>query len=201
MDEDLELLRAWRAGDDDAGSELFRRHFDALYRFFVNKVPDAAEDLMQNTLMACVRYGSAVERASSFRAYLLTMARHELYRHLRQQPPRDDLGVSSIAALSPSPITVVGLVERERRLLGALRSLPVDAQVILELHYWEECSTAELGEVLEVPHGTAKTRLRRAKRLLTTALHRAEEPTASDDLDRWVRSMRAKVGGETDAEP
>jgi RNA polymerase sigma-70 factor (ECF subfamily) len=192
---DLELLAAWRADDSAAGSELFRRYFDPLYRFFVNKVPDEAEDLMQNTWMACVRYGDSLERASSFRAYLFTMARNELYRHLRVSKPTDkaEFGVSSIVDLAPTPVTIVGSAETERQLLGALRALPVDAQVILELHYWEELTTQELGEILEIPQGTAKSRLRRAKQLLESALQRGPDPTDTDAIDRWVRSMRAKL--------
>jgi RNA polymerase sigma factor (sigma-70 family) len=194
---DLELLAAWRADDAAAGSELFRRYFDPLYRFFVNKVAGDAEDLMQNTWMACVRYGDHLERASSFRAYLFTVARNELYRHLRARRPSADVdfGASSIADLSPSPMTVLGSAERERRLLGALRSLPVESQITLELHYWEDLSTAELAEILEVPQGTAKTRLRRAKQLLDQALRRGRQPTDTDAIDRWVRSMREKVSG------
>lgn len=197
---DLELLAAWRSEDAAAGSELFRRYFDPLYRFFVNKVGAEAEDLMQNTWMACVRYGGSLERASSFRAYLFTMARHELYRHLRARRPdaEVDFGASSIVDLSPSPMTVLGSAERERRLLGALRSLPVESQVILELHYWEDLPSSELAEILEVPHGTAKTRLRRAKQLLDQALHRDRPPAEGDALEAWVRSMREKVAGLAD---
>lgn len=196
MRSDLELLASWRDGDQASGSELFRRYFDPLYRFFVNKVAVEAEDLMQNTWMACVRYGDSLERASSFRAYLFTVARNELYRHLRARRPDTevDFGASSIIDLSPSPVTVLGSAERERRLLGALRSLPVESQVILELHYWEDLTTAELAEILELPHGTAKSRLRRAKQLLDQALHRGRKATDTDAMDRWVRSMREKVG-------
>ena len=201
MSTDLELFRGWRGGDAPSGSELYRRHFNALYRFFVNKVPDCAEDLMQNTLLACIRYGDSVQKASSFRAYLFTIARNELYHHIGVSKPRADLGVSSLADVNPSPTTFVGLIERERSLLGALRSLPVDAQLILELQYWEELSTAELAEVLDAPIGTAKTRLRRAKQLLAAALKRGTDPTESDAIERWVKSMRTKVAGLADEEP
>mgnify|MGYP001366031676 CR=1 FL=1 len=203
MKTDLELLAAWRDDDASAGGELFRRYFDPLFRFFVNKVPDDAEDLIQNTLMACVRYGDKVGQASSFRAYLFTMARNELYRFLRSKKPHGeiDFGVSSLVDLAPSPSTVLGSAERERQLLGALRSLPVDAQLILELHYWEDLSTAELAEILEMPQGTAKSRIRRAKQLLQTALRRGTDPTETDALERWVRSMRDKVATARELSP
>ena len=195
MRSDGELLAAWRADDQAAGSELFRRYFDPLYRFFVNKIADEAEDLIQNTWIACVRYGDSLERASSFRAYLFTVARNELYRHIRRARPcvDVDLGASSMVDLSPSPTTILGTAERDRQLLGALRSLPVEAQVILELHYWEDLSTAELAEILDLPQGTAKSRLRRARQLLDVALLRGDAAEDHDALDRWIRSVRGKI--------
>lgn len=195
MASDLELLARWGAGDQSAGSELFKRHFDSLYRFFANKLSAEAEDLVQSTWMACVRYSAKVEKAASFRAYLFAIARNELYRALRDRAPLGavDFGTSSIVDLSPSPVTVAAAAARDRDLLGALRALPVEAQVVLELHYWEDLSATELAQVLDVPAGTAKSRLRRAKQLLVVALRRGKTATDDDGLEQWVRSMRAKV--------
>ena len=39
---DFELLEGWRGGDEAAGRELFARYFDSVYRFFRNKVDEAA---------------------------------------------------------------------------------------------------------------------------------------------------------------
>jgi len=193
---DLELLEAWRNGDKKAGSELFSRHFDSLYRFFASKVADDAEDLIQGTWMACVRYGDTVSKAASFRAYLFTVARNQLYRMLRNRQASGaavDFTVSAIVDLAPSPATVAVAAQRDRDLLGALRSLPLESQLVLELHYWEDLSATELAEVLDMPVGTVKSRIRRAKQLLATALQRGKEATEDDALDDWVRSMRAKI--------
>ena len=46
MSDDTELLAAWRAGDQAAGSELFDRHFESLRRFFASKVGTGIEDLV-----------------------------------------------------------------------------------------------------------------------------------------------------------
>lgn len=194
MSSDVELLEGWRAGDNASGSELFRRYFDSLYRFFVTKLPDEAEDLIQSTWMACVRYGEQVAAATSFRAYLFTMARNELCRVLRERKPSDrvDFGVTSLQDLSPSPRTAAAAGEEERALLGALRTLPLDLQLLLELHYWEELSTAELAGVLEIPQGTVKTRIRRARELLESALASGHRALSGDELDEWVRSMRRR---------
>lgn len=195
MRDDCELLASWSRDDKAAGSELFRRYFDPLYRFFVHKLPEETEDLIQSTWMACIRYGAQVSRASSFRAYLFTVARNELYRRLRERPIAKgvDFGVSSIIDVSPSPVTLAVASEQDRALVGALRTLPLESQIILELHYWEGMSTSEIAVVLEAPHGTIKSRIRRARELLEVALEAAPTVLRGDALTAWVRSMRQRA--------
>ncbi|MCA9711067.1 MAG: sigma-70 family RNA polymerase sigma factor, partial [Myxococcales bacterium] len=50
-------------------------------------------------------------------------------------------------------------------------------QVVLELHYWEQCSVAEIASALEIPQGTVKSRLRRGREALREVL--ASMPAAS----------------------
>jgi RNA polymerase sigma factor (sigma-70 family) len=199
--DDLELLSAWRDGDRHAGNELLARHFDSLHRFFASKVADEVEDLIQNTLLATIKYIDAVARATSFKAYLFTIASHQLYAHLRGKL-RDgellDFTVKSAVELGLTPSEVVAQREREQQLSLALRRLPLELQIVLELGYWEELSAREIAAVLDVPIGTAKSKIRRAKQLLAVELDaiggRRVDSTANDDaLDAWVRQVRASI--------
>src|SRR5262245_6495955 len=140
MRSDEELLEMWRDGDATAGSELFARHFDLLCRFFVNKVGADAEDLIQQSFLACVRNREAFRRASTFRSYILQIAKSKLYDFLRSKARGQidpDFSVSSVQALSTSPSSAVARSEEQALLLRALRELPVELQTVLELHYWE----------------------------------------------------------------
>lgn len=197
MQDDFELLEAWRSGDSNAGSELLRRYFDNLYRFFSSKVDDEVEDLIQVTLLACVRYQKSLEGVESFRAYLFTVARNELYRHLRRRAKRDvvDFGDTSVIALGISPTSVVARRQQQQRLVAGLRALPVELQMLLELHYWEGLSTSELAAIVEAPQGTVKSRLRRARTLLAEALQSVEGAvadalTSRDVLGSWAEAIR-----------
>lgn len=197
MQDDFELLEAWRAGNSNAGSELLRRYFDSLYRFFSSKIDDEVEDLIQLTLLACVRYQKSLEGVESFRGYLFTVARNELYRHLRRRAKRDvvDFGDTSVIALGISPTSVVARRQQQQRLVAGLRTLPVELQMLLELHYWEGLSTSELAVVVEAPQGTVKSRLRRARTLLAEALQSAEGAidealTSRDVLGSWAEAIR-----------
>lgn len=203
MRTDAELLEAWRAGDKAAGRELFERHISLVSRFFRNKVGDEREDLIQRTFLACVEARDRVRDGTSFRSYLLRVARNKLYDHIgrRQGTPHrpDPLGVS-LADLGPSPSRLLVEDERDQLLLHALRSLPLDLQTLLELHYWEGMGTSELAEVLEIPQGTVKTRMWRARNLLRDHMTRlAAAQTIPDssvhDLDAWARRLRMPRNG------
>ena len=137
MDTDFQLLEAWRAGDRAAGTELFNRHFNGLYRFFRNKVGDDADDLVQQTFLAVVKARDRFRGDSSFRTYLFTAARSKLYNHFSRKRPdqRDRLGVTSVIDLGVSMHRMMVKSEEQRLLLEGLRALPLDLQVALELHY------------------------------------------------------------------
>ena len=185
MTGDAALLEAWRAGDAAAGQELFARHSASVMRFFRNKLDVDLEDLVQRTFLACVESRDRVRDGSSFRAYVLRIARNELVNHYaarQRAAARVDPLTTSILDLGASPSVMVASDERDRALLTALRRLPLDLQTALELHYWEELSTAELAEVLAIPQGTVKTRLFRAREQLRVTLREVggQEPPLPD---------------------
>ncbi|MEM7152065.1 MAG: sigma-70 family RNA polymerase sigma factor [Myxococcota bacterium] len=199
--DDARLLARWRAGDEQAGRALLMRHFRPLCRFFRNKAGDSVEELIQRTMLACLENAQRLREATSFRAYLFSIARHELFAHFRRLR-RDELDTSlhSVHDLQPSCGTVIARKQDEAQLLEALRRLPLELQVTLELYYWEGLRYAELAEVLGVHRETIKSRLRRAKELLRQTL---AEPGGGDwaeasaeQLDDWAQALREQVGGD-----
>ena len=200
MASDEQQLLQWQAGDTDAGNELVRRHFAMVYSFFRSKVELAAEDLTQKTFLACVEGHHRLRNSAGFRAYLLGIARHVLHRHLRDLTRRDNrtspLG-GSLHDNGGSPSRTLAGRDEQRVLLLVLRELPLDLQIILELYYWEDMSMEEIGYVLEIPPGTAKSRLFRGRRLAerlidgfadTDALRRSTR----SGFQGWVRSLRGQ---------
>lgn len=194
---DEELLERWRTGDNDAGDRLFQRHFDALFRFFCSKASNVAEDLTQETLLACVRGRERIEDGGRFRAYMFGVARRVLYRHFDRDRRNgtDAIGSVSVADLSPGQSTMLAAREEEKLFLAALRSLPLDYQIAIELHTWEELTGPEIAAVLDVPEGTIRSRIRRARLQLEdkirelSASARVVESTLTH-LDTWAASVR-----------
>jgi RNA polymerase sigma-70 factor (ECF subfamily) len=192
--DDYALLGAWRAGDRDAGDALVRRHFASVYRFFRAKLDEGAEDLVQRTFLGCVQALDRVDPDRSFRAYLFGIARNQLLLHLRERTSRRDLPpphTVSIADLAgPSPSGAAIRREEQRVLVRALRRIPIDFQIAVELHYWEDLGVDEIAGVLGVPSGTVKSRLSRAREQLGARLEDEAAGASSDDLEAWVRRLR-----------
>lgn len=194
---DRELLEAWRAGDDDAGNELFERHFDALYRVLRNKVHGSVDDLVQDVFLTCVRRRDALRDGASFRVYLFTVARNELFDHWRKhskRPAEVEIGALSLEDLGTSPSAVVARRAEHQLLLQALRAIPLDLQLALELTYWEGLDGPALAEVLGIPEGTVRSRLRRAREALEERMTElAEDPgvlhSTTTDFDKWAQTL------------
>ncbi len=198
---DAELLEAWRAGDRRAGEELFERHFDAVARFFRNKIDHGIDDLIQRTFLACVESRDKFRGDSSFRTYIFGVAHNILGKHFRSKKrhgDRIDFGVTSVHDLAPSPSVIVAKHREQRLLLEALRRIPLEHQVVLELYYWERLPAPEVAEIVGVPEGTARTRIRRAKQLLVEemeklATNKDQLHSTIVNLEGWAEGLREQL--------
>ncbi|MCA9710680.1 MAG: sigma-70 family RNA polymerase sigma factor, partial [Myxococcales bacterium] len=177
-------------------------HYVAIHRFFTAKVPHVADDLTQQSLLACVEGHTAIRQHDSFRSYLFGIARRKLLDHLRQKDRMARM-MSFRAAQGPdtqlTPSGVVAMRQEQRLLLRALEALPPEMHITLMLFYWEGMSTSEVGAVLDVSVSAVTSRLSRARERLRETVERMEaspEVRASllGDIDGWARSLVAGVG-------
>jgi len=195
MSDDLELWGAWAAGDTSAGKAFAARHFLGVYRFFESKVGPEADDLTQRTFLAFLEAYESYRQGGSVRAFLFGIARRQLLRHYEGRDDRGrqrvDLSQVTAADLLPSPSQLIAERERTEALFAALRRIPIDFQIALELYYWTELDVAEIAEVLAVAPGTVKSRLARARDKLRAALAELDpaHPTDDDSLARATRRL------------
>lgn len=202
--EDRDLLDEWRGGSRSAGSELFRRHFASVARFFSSRAPaELVDDLVQSTFERCVAASTRIRDGLRFRAYLLAIARNELLMHMRSRKPTaceqsDQLVDSAHASW------LANHRAEQRLLLRALRQLPDDLQLTIELRYWEEMSIEEIALIVDAPRNTIKTRLHRARQRLAAEIEALEaEPELREStlshIDAWVASIRERSGSQAEA--
>ncbi len=209
MQDDAELLEQWRQGDLRAGQRLCERYFDQVARFFANKVALDHEDLIQETFIACVRGRDRIYDDSRFRSYLFSTAYNVLKKYYtRNAGPRraEELESCSAQDLAPGPSTLLRNNERDRLLLDALRQIPLELQVVLEMTYWEGMASAEIGEVLGISAATVRTRAFRGREKLVQLLSKSARRVRLDDaplddqrLDAWALEVRGILDAELGA--
>ena len=198
--QDAELLRRWRAGDNNAGAEIYDRHAPSIARFFQNKLPEQCEEMMQQTFLALVESRDRINEGVTLRAFVLSIARHKLIDHLRKisggRNEAEELG--SIAAIAPGASTIIAQKREQRLLLEGLRRIPIEHQTALELYYWEGLNANEIAAVFGISHSAMRSRLAKARALLEEAMAElagSPELLAStvSGLDDWAAQIRAKL--------
>src|SRR4051812_44332729 len=103
---EAKLLEDWRAGDRSAGSTLLRHHTPALQRFLGRRTSRNVEDLVQRTLLACVESISRFQGRSTFKAFLLGIARNQFFMSLRSDSGSagEPIGLCTWPEESPSQL-------------------------------------------------------------------------------------------------
>ena len=203
---DTELLAEWRDGDAEAGNVLVGRYFDLLHRFFSGRFDEGVPDLVQRTFLGAVQARDRIPSGVDFKAYLLGIAHRQLLMAYRSRKRYDAVftsGDPTGTALLTSPSRVVARKERQRALLGALRDLSVEHQVVVQLYYWEELPIDTIAGIVDASPTAVKSRLHRARALLrdavATHLAAPDPETSIRDFDAWARSVWQQGDGDGDA--
>jgi RNA polymerase sigma-70 factor (ECF subfamily) len=185
-----ELLRRTRRGDPEAARQLLARMIDQHYAGVFNWCRhlgvsrEEADDLTQETFLQAHSSLQQFAGDSSLRTWLYGIARNLCRRALegdgREQPlPRAlDLPESGGAGLHQ---TLEGRLARE-----ALQALPEPVAPVALLYYLHEWKLREIALLLEIPEGTVKSRLHRARGLLRERLGEAD-PAVVEEADEHVR--------------
>src|SRR5215471_2282276 len=180
------LLEEAAAGGEAAFVELYRRRRDDVYRFAYaltrsrSFAQDATQEVFLNVLENAGRFDAAKGTA---RAWLLGCARHVVIDRLRAENRRSDEAPEQATA-ADHELRVLN-EQRLARLHAAIAQLPFEYREALVLCELAELPYAEAAAVLDCPVGTVRSRLHRARGLLTASL-RADEGDPVRDGERTV---------------
>jgi len=183
---DGDLLRAISRGDESAFLEFYRRYQGSVYRFALQMSGRAeiAEEVTQDVFMMVM--GSAKKYdpgRGSIAAYLYGVARNFVLRRLEQERPYvttlDDpeSEYAGVAGVDPDPLADLTRNERIDSLRRAVLALPPAYREVVVLCDLHELDYAEAATALDCAIGTIRSRLHRARALLTEKM-RAEERCA-----------------------
>ena len=174
---DADLLRRVGSGDPAALRPLYQRHGGPVYRFALlwSGSPATAADITQDVFVHLLTHAADFDPARGrLAAYLCGIARN-FARRLQSLPPYDPLPDDDAAEPPAAPETDAPLERllRDReleRLRGAIARLPPPYREALILVELQECSYAEAAEQCGCALGTIRSRLSRARALLSEML-------------------------------
>jgi RNA polymerase sigma-70 factor (ECF subfamily) len=168
-------------GSREAFDQEILPQLDLLYRVALRytREPARAEDLVQDTLLKAFRSWHRFQPGTSARAWLLAIMRNtfiNLYRREKREPitldlEKLDLLPAASAAEESDPEGAFFDQIVDERILRALDSLPPDFREVMVLSDVEGFPYAEISQALDIPVGTVKSRLFRARRLMQSDLY------------------------------
>lgn len=186
MSTDNEVI-ARSAAEPAAFALLFDRHAPTIYRYAAQRIgDDRAEDIMSETfLVAFERRGDFDPDVADARPWLLGIATRLMRKHVRLEARAFKGMVAEMATrLAPDLIEQAGArvdaAQLTRRLASALRKLSASDRDTLLLYAWGDLDYAGVAAALDVPIGTVRSRLNRARKLLRAASGRLDAEQESD---------------------
>ena len=155
-------------GDADAFEVIFDRHADAAfslaYRMCGRRA--SAEDVVQDAFTSVWRSGARYDRTrGSVRSWVLGVVHNRAIDAFRRETTRTGQNVSDegLAEQMPAPNRTDAEVERSdqtQHLRSALGGLPAEQRQVIELAYFGGFSHTEIADMLKLPAGTVKGRMR-----------------------------------------
>jgi len=181
VDPDGDLVTRWKAGDESAFESLIRRHegrvFGLLLRMLGNR--EDAEDVAQETFISLHRHGHRFRHDARFSTFIYRVAanaalnrRRTLGRknaRLRKLQTRQAAG-DDLPTTPRNPESAVYGAQVQVQVQDALLQLPPDLRAATVLYDIEGLSYREIAAVLEIPEGTVKSRIHRARSALRESL-------------------------------
>ena len=178
---DDDLLRLMAAGNDQAFTTLYQRRQGAVYRFGLQMSgsPSIAEEVTQDVFLTLFRNAGGYDRSRGpLQAYLYGIARRLLWRRMEQR--RSQLPISGGEDEDTrTPDYLIAQPEVERNLvrdqavlslLRAILALPAGYREVVVLCDLHELSYGDAARVLGCAVGTVRSRLHRARALLSERL-------------------------------
>ena len=216
---DVALIQRILAGDENAFASLIRKYQKQIHTLAWEKTRDfqIAEDIVQETFLQVYQKLNTLEDPTQFTRWLHQIANRRCIAWFRrnriQTEPLEEIDISEIETEAYSRYIAAEhaktTADAERDLVETLLAkLKESDRTVITLHYFEEMSSPEIGELLDVSENTVKSRLHRARQQLkkyefmiqevldikTEQKHRSETQTQGEN------SMSEETRDETKTE-
>ena len=188
---DADLMRATAAGDDEAFSELVRRHQQAVYgtcwKLLAQRHSDA-EDVAQQVFVKVYRAAGRYREEAQFRTWLMTIVRNTVFSHLQSSRRHHEHRVDWSGTegneescrdftdpQASDPAATAMTSELQEVLDAALAALPDPQRTALVLQQYEQMDYAEIARVMKTSVSSVKSLIFRARDSLRATVRQYRE--------------------------
>lgn len=193
VDPDRDLVSRCQKGQPAAFDELVRKYQDRVFNLCIRylREPELAEEIAQDVFVAIYKHVGTFQGTSKFSTWLFRIVAnhcHNKSKYLRRRKHKqtesidrpletDDGELQRELPDDPgrSPEELANRRLLNERIQEAISHLDEDHRVIVLLRDVEDMSYEEIGEILDLPEGTVKSRLHRARNELRTRLSKTRE--------------------------
>ena len=180
---DLKLIRRCKLGEEAAFQAVLDRYRGAIYNLCwrMTRNDEDARDLGQEIFIKVFTLLDRYDEQYAFSSWLFRIATNHCIDHLRRQRLRmlslerdggteDDEAEMQIPADGPEPDVVLQRREALDKLEEVIADLPPHYRVITLLRHDQQLSYEEIAETLQLPLGTVKARIHRARNMIQQML-------------------------------
>ena len=181
--EDRQLIQSARSGDEKAFEKLLKKYRNLVYSVMVRMVrnPQEAEDLTQEAFIKAFGALQSFNEEYAFSTWLMKIASNNCIDFLRKKKLRtqsidepvkykDESLQFELPDREPTPERKMLNTERSRMINDAIEALPRRYREVIILRHKEEKSYEEIAELLQLPLGTVKARIFRAREMLNKSI-------------------------------
>jgi len=176
MQRDL-VVRA-RDGDLDAYSQLVRASFPRLYGVanLILRDADRAQDAVQDALVLAWRHVRSLRDPEAWDAWLRRLTVRACYKVARKERRRTEFEQHVTLDAGSAAVRDVSADVAERDwVVGELGNVDIEQRAVIVLHYYLDLPVREVAEILDIPYGTAASRLHRGLEALRASMHGQRE--------------------------
>jgi RNA polymerase sigma-70 factor (ECF subfamily) len=171
VNDDAQLIDQTLAGHSAAFGQLVQKYQDRLYNTVIHVAGNAedARDIVQNAFVKAFVKLDTFRRSSAFYTWLYRIAFNLAASHRRRRRPTMSVEhARETSGLEPTesgdgPTEALQREERRRQVRQAIAELSEEHQGVLVLREIDGCGYATIAEILELPIGTVRSRLHRAR--------------------------------------
>lgn len=163
---DAAAVRRVAAGDATALAELYERYGRVVHAFAYRITGDAgaAEECTQDVFVALWRRAADFDPARArLSTWLVAVARNRAIELVRRRARRPEPAAEvELPGSAPDPSDLLAVADEAQRVAEAVAELPEAQLEVLRLSYFDGLTHAEIAEVIGIPLGTVKGRMRLA---------------------------------------